>query len=367
MNIQVQPGRSHNTQLGLVDVDIHPRPNAPEELKPFIAQRWWEHLQTFGARRRLGYVKGHLYPKAHPADGQRLDAWTPSGGMPGTDLAFMRKQHLDAYGVDVGIMNPLGLSGQGLLDPGLSAALATATNDWQLEVWNKPEPRLKASIVVPYEDAEASRAEIRKRAGDKRFAHVMLLSRTAEALGRKRYWPIYEAAVEADMPIGIHVFGFSGWAATPAGWPSFYIEEMTEHAASCSVLVMSMIMEGLFEHLPTLKVVMIESGVGWAPSFGWRMDKHWKRLRSEVPHLKRAPSEYLRENFWFSTQPMEEPEHPRDIVDIIDWVGANRILFASDYPHWDYDDPLLAIPPSLGDARRRAIFSDNARALYQFG
>jgi predicted TIM-barrel fold metal-dependent hydrolase len=51
---------------------------------------------------------------------------------------------------------------------------------------------LKASVVVPDEDSEASAAEIRRRAGDTSFAQVMMLSRTSQALGRKRYWPIYQ-------------------------------------------------------------------------------------------------------------------------------------------------------------------------------
>jgi len=367
MNIQVpSPLRNHNTRLGLIDVDIHPRPKSLAELKPFLAQNWWDHLQTTGVRRRHAYVKGHPYPKAHPADGQRLDAWTPDGGMPGSDLDFMRKQHLDHYGVDFGIMNPLGASGQGEQNRLLSAALASATNDWQLECWNRHEPRLKASIVVPYEDGEASRVEIRKRAGDKRFAHVLMLSRTAEALGRPRYWPIYEEAVAHGLPIGVHVFGYSGWAATPAGWPSFYVEEMTEHSASTAAFMMSMIMEGVFERFPTLKIALIEAGFAWIPAFGWRMDRHWKRLKAEVPHLKRAPSEYMREHFWVSTQPMEEPEHPADLIDVMGWIGWDRILFASDYPHWDYDDAAIGLPASLGNEKRQMIRSGNAQALYRF-
>ena len=47
------------------------------------------------------------------------------------------------------------------------------------------------------------------------------------------------------------------------------------------------------------------------------------------------------------------------------WVGWDRIMFASDYPHWDFDDPVLALPPSLDDAQRAKIFSENARALYR--
>jgi hypothetical protein len=152
---------------------------------------------------------------------------------------------------------------------------------------------------------------------------------------------------------------------TNTGWPSFYIEEMTEHATSAQALVTSMIMEGLFEHLPGLKIVLIESGFAWLPALGWRLDKHWKTLKDEVPHLKRAPSEYIREHFWVSTQPMEEPEDPAHLIDVMEWIGWDRILFASDYPHWDFDDPFLALPPSLDERRRTQIFHDNACTLYR--
>ena len=193
-----------------------------------------------------------------------------------------------------------------------------------------------------------------------------MMSRTAEAHGRRRYWPIYEAACEAGLPIGVHVFGYAGYASSNTGWLSYYVEEMTEHETSTSALLTSMIMEGVFEEFPQLKLVLIEAGFAWLPALGWRLDRNWHRLKAEVPHVKRPPSEYIRENVWVSTQPMEEPEQPSDLTDIIDWIGWDRMLFASDYPHWDFDDPHLAIPPSFGEARRRGILSDNAKALYGF-
>jgi predicted TIM-barrel fold metal-dependent hydrolase len=366
MNIEVRaPLRAQKSRVGLVDVDIHPKASL-EDLRPFLSDHWRHYLQTYGTRQRHGYVRGYPYPKAQPQAARR-DAWPPDGGLPASNLAFMREQHLDHYGVDFGVMNPLSPSGQGEQNPEFSAAMAFAANEAQLEHWNRPEPRLKASVVVPYEDGEASRLEIKRRAGDRRFAHVLILSRTSELLGKRRYWPIFEAAVEAGLPIGIHVFGYSGWAMTNGGWPSFYIEEMTEHATSCQAMVTSLIMEGVFERYPELKIVLIESGFGWLPALGWRLDKHWKRLRDEVPHLTRAPSEYLREHFWVSTQPMEEAENPDHVVDAMQWVGFDKILFASDYPHWDFDDPMLALPPQLSDERRRMIYSGNARALYRLG
>ena len=84
-----------------------------------------------------------------------------------------------------------------------------------------------------------------------------------------------------------------------------------------------------------------------------------------MPHLKKAPSEYLRQHFWVSTQPMEEAEEPEQLIDTMSWVGWDHIMFASDYPHWDFDDPLNALPPSLNEERRAKIFSENARALYK--
>ena len=364
MNIEVRaPQRTQQARLDIVDCDFHPKMTL-EGMRPFLSNQWWDYLQTYGNRSRHGYAKGYAYPKMTP-QAARSDAWPPGGGLPASDLDFVRQQHLDFYGIAAVIMNPLSPTGQGDQNVGLSVAMATAANECQLAQWTSREPRLKSSVVVPYEDGAASAAEIRKRAGNRDFAQVFMLSRTSEAAGRRRYWPIYEAAVEAGLPVGIHVFGYSGWPMSSSGWPSFYIEEMTEHATSAQSMVTSMIMEGIFERLPELKVVLIESGFGWLPALGWRLDKHWKRMKDEVPHLKMAPSEYIKKHFWVTTQPMEETETPEHLIEVMNWIGMDRIMFSSDYPHWDFDDPFVALPPTLTDAQKRMIYSGNARALYK--
>ena len=366
MNIEVrQPVLTAKPEVkpAIIDCDIHPKASM-EALKPYLTKRWWDYIQTYGTRPRHGFAKGYPYPKGTPQAARR-DAWPPTGGLPGSDLAFMQAQHLDHYGIEYGVMNPLSPSGQGDQNPELSAALASAINDWQANDMCRPEPRLKASIVVPYDDAEASRTEINRRAGNRDFVQILLLSRMGEAAGRRRYWPIYEAAVEHGLPVGIHVFGYSGWAMTNTGWCSYYIEEATEHATSSQAVVTSFIMEGVFERFPTLKIALIKSGFAWLPALGWRLDKHWKHLKDEVPHLKRAPSEYIREHFFVSTQPMEEPEDPDHLMDVLNWIGLDNIMFASDYPHWDFDDPFQALPPSLNKEQLRRIYSGNARKLYR--
>ncbi|MEN0076562.1 MAG: amidohydrolase family protein [Paracraurococcus sp.] len=358
------PGRPAAATLGLIDVDIHPRPKALAELKPFLSERWWQHLQTWGMRQRHGFTAGQPpFPKAQPLASRR-DAWPPNGGTPASDLDFLRFQLLDNFGIDYGVLNPLQPSGQGDRNNAFSAAMAHAVNEWQLECWLRKEPRLRGSVVVPYEDPQASAAEIRKRAGDPNFCQVLMMSRTAEPAGNPRYWPIYEAAAEVGLPVAFHAFGYSGWAMTNGGWPSFYIEEVSEHATSCQNQVISLVVEGAFERIPGLKVVLIECGFAWLPSVGWRLDTHWKSLKSEVPHLTRAPSEQIREHIWVSTQPMEEPERGAHLIDIMGWIGWDRILFASDYPHWDFDDPRQALPGLIPAEHRAGIYGGNARALY---
>ena len=352
--------------LGLVDVDIHPRMKKATDLNRWLSKRWQDHLSTYGIRARHGFVGGQPpFPKAQPLACRR-DAWPPTGGTPASDLDFLRFQLLDHYGTDIGVLNPLQPSGQGDNNNEFSAAMAHAVNEWQLEEWTRKEPRLRASVVVPYDDGPASAREIALRANDPNFCQVLMMSRTAEPAGKSRYWPIYEAAEAAGLPVAYHAFGYSGWAMTNGGWPSFYTEEVSEHAISAQNQLASLVVEGVFERFPKLKVVLIECGFGWVPNVAWRLDNHWKQLRSEVPHLKLKPSEYIKRNVWVSTQPMEEPERPEHILDIMEWIGWDKILFASDYPHWDFDDPLLALSGAINAEKRRDIYGGNAIKLYGF-
>jgi predicted TIM-barrel fold metal-dependent hydrolase len=352
-----------STRLMIADGDIHPRPAKASDLYPWLSKQWQEVFETFGGRARHGWEKGTPYPKMQPMASRR-DAWPKTGGGPASDLEMLREQLLDLHNVEVGIMNPLSPSGQGFQNIDMSIAFTRAVNEWQVAAWAAPEPRLKASIVVPYEDGVAAAKEIRHWAGNKHFAQILLLSRTNEPLGMRRYWPVYEAAQEAGLPVGIHAFGYGGTPITSSGWGSYYCEEMVDHAVCAQAGLTSMIMEGVFERFPKLKVISIEAGVAWAPALMWRLDAQWKKLKAETPHLKLLPSEYLRRQVWWTTQPIEEPEPREKLTEMIDWLGWDKLIFATDYPHWDFDDPQYAFPMKISEENKRKLFRENARLVY---
>jgi uncharacterized protein len=366
MNIQVrerpQGAEAVVAKTAIADCDIHPARANKKELYPWLAKRWHAHLETYQQHPYQGMLEGPPYPKAQP-NASRRDAYPPEGGPQGSSLSFMQKQHLDPNNVVLGVLNPL-RTGQGIRNHDLAAAICSAINDWQIEKWTSQDKRLKGSIVVANEDGVTAAKEIRKRAGDKNYVQVLLLSRNVEPLGQRRYWPIYEAAEEAGLPVGVHAFGFGGNPITASGWPSYYIEEMVGHSQCQQTALASLVLEGVFERFPKLNMVMIEAGFGWAPSLAWRLDKVWQRLGSEVPHVKRPPSEYIREHIWWTTQPMEDPERRQDLFDLIGWIGWDKLLFATDYPHWDYDDPSRVLPPGVSDVNREAFYLGNAKKVY---
>src|SRR5207245_4709305 len=145
---------------------------------------------------------------------------------------------------------------------------------------------------VSYEDPEASAAEIERWASDKRFLQVLTSARTTEPLGRRRYWKIYEACAMHDIPLAFHFGGSGGSPITGAGWPSYYFEDHCGMPATFEAQITSYVYEGVFEHFPELRVVLIEGAFGWLPALCWRMDNAYAKLKAEVPHLKKMPSEY---------------------------------------------------------------------------
>ena len=131
--------------------------------------------------------------------------------------------------------------------------------------------------------------------------------------------------------------------------------------------VNSLVCEGVFEKFPDLKFVAIEGGIAWLPHLMWRMDKNYKALRATTPWLKKLPSQYIKEHIRLTTQPIEEPENPQHILQIFEMIDAkNTVMFSSDYPHWDFDNPKMALPPLKGELKENILWR-NAATLYNLG
>jgi len=349
-------------KLAVIDCDIHNAPPSNQALAKYMPKRWADYLDGYG----LTPVKrGAWYPKVYPK-AARADSWPTGGGAPGSDLAFLQTQLLDEWGISYGLLNPLyGVKTHN--NAPYAQAVSRALNDWQVAEWLDPEPRLRGSIATPYEAPDLAAEEIDRCAQDPRFAHILLLIRTSEPLGRRKYWPLYAAAVRNNLPVAIHFGGAGDGPITGNGWPSFYYEDHTGMAQAFQPQVASLVLEGVFEQFPDLRIILIEAGFAWMAPLMWRLDRSWRLLRNEVPDLRQPPSQYIRKHFWMTTQPVEEPAQPAHFQQLLQHIDMDdRFLFATDYPHWDFDSPSQALPPSLAPELRRKILAENAAALYGF-
>lgn len=352
-------------KIGVVDCDIHPAMKKSSDIRKYLPDNWQRHYDEVGGHTRMPFTGSPQHPKPTPHLARR-DAVPPEGGPPGSSLAFMREQYLDPYDVEIGCMQmtlPNAASTERNIEYG--AAICSALNEWQVDEWTSREPRLKASLIVPQEAPELAIKEIRRHAGGGHFTSMLITNRCIEPLGRQRYWPIYAEAEAQGLTWGMHTGGVTGYPATPgSGWPSYYVDWHHMVAQASQAQLTSLVMEGVCEEFPNLKIVMLEGGFSWVPALCWRLDALWEKMRFEVPRVKRPPSEYVRQNFWFGTQPMEEFENPEYLRQVFDWIGWDRVVYASDYPHWDFDDPRYAFPIRMSEAERRMLLSDNARTAF---
>jgi predicted TIM-barrel fold metal-dependent hydrolase len=346
----------------VIDVDVHPVSTA-SQLAPYLATRWREYLDTWGRRTRH---EGDLLPPLRP--GAARDDSVPPSGTPGSDPAFAAAQLLDTHDITLAILtNEMGMYPQ--TPTPFGEALMRAENDWMKECWLDEDERWLAGVATHYESPDRAVAELARclEMSDK-FVEIVGSTRTERPLGDEKYWPLYEAVTHYGLPFAIHPGGTGTHQTTGSGWPSYYFENHVNYPIGMFTHIASMIFEGIFDRWPTLRVVVLEGGWSWAIPFAWRLDNTWEVQRAEVPHLERRPSEYVSDHFWFSTQPMEEPTNPKWFARLYEHLEGSglgdRLMFSSDYPHWDFDDPFRALPPTLSATAKRAVLADNAAQLY---
>jgi len=357
----------------IIDTDVHNAvpPDAVGALSRYLPDRWAGYLDLIGAR-SLGE---DVLVRMRPATA-RADAWPPNGKGPGEDPDFAREQLLEKWGIDHAILNNTSGTWQpyigGNQPAKLTVALMHALNEWNREQWLGHDSRWLSAICVPVEHPDAAAREIalRRESEDAdRWVQILLADRLERPIGHEKYRPMLEAAAHYDIPIAFHPGGRGMNPITASGWPSTYYEDHVGYPQAAFSQLASLIFEGVFDRLPGLKVVIVEGGYSWSAPFAWRLDRCWNLLHEEVPHLARRPSEYLAQHVWFTTQPVEEPERPAWFTGMVDQmrsVGlADRLMFSTDYPHWDFDAPSEAIPRTLSAPDRAAIMYRTASALYR--
>lgn len=322
------------------------------EVGAYLDDYWREYADEAGFRAPSSVAT--VYPPAAPTTRRPGADDSPEGLL----------AHLDGEGATHAVVNCF--SGvEALRNVDFANAYATAVNEWLAAEWLAHDERLRAGIVVKPDDPAGAAAEVARRAGDPRFVHVLLPVRADRPYGNRLYWPLLEAAVEHGRPLALHFGGSSGNPPTPVGWPSYYLEEYVGMGHIFEAQLTSLIAEGAFERFPELRVVLLESGFGWLPPLLWRLDKEWKGLRREIPWVKTAPSETIRERVRVAVQPVDGPPDAEGLARLLERLGSDDLLvYSSDYPHAHLRTYEEALGPVVSPELDRRIRHDNAAALY---
>ena len=368
------------SHLGSIDCDVHPSVPGMRALLPYLDDFWRDSVEDRG----IASLESISYPpnapitarpdfRARPPPSPTLPSPASGGGLGrgagevrervATTVSELQAQVFDRWGMSFAICNCL-YGVQLVLSEDMARAFTRALNDWIAKEWLDREERLRASIVVSLQNVEFAVDEIERCARDPRFVQVLLLAMGEVPLGRRHFWPVYAAAERHGLPIGIHAGSAYRHPVTSLGWPTYYIEDYAAQAQGFQSQVTSLICEGVLTKHPGLKVVLIESGVTWAPAFLWRMSKFWRGLRTEVPWLDRSPLEIFRDHFRLTVQPFDAPDSPDVVRRLIGHLGSDELLlFSSDYPHWQFDGDNF-LPAGIPSDLVRKIMVDNPHATY---
>ncbi|MGE0877342.1 MAG: amidohydrolase family protein [Acidimicrobiia bacterium] len=295
-----------------------------------------------------------------------------------------RLELMDSLGIWAQILYPnvVGFGAQGLgriEDPKLRELTVSIWNDAMADIQNASGGRLMGMGILPWWDADIAVAELHRMAA----LGLHGVASTSDPqdyfglpdLSDEMWAPVFEAIVEHDFPLNFHI-GASASIASFIGqnpWPSsgpdvgLAIGSAMIYLNNARVLA-NFVYSGLLERYPTLKLVSVESGLGWVPFMLEALDH---QLSETAPHLmgtklSMLPSAYFRRQvygcFWFEND---------GLVNAINKLGVDNCMFETDFPHPTclYPDPLTRIH-SVFDAAgcdetfRRKVMCDNAARVY---
>lgn len=346
--------------MNAIDTDVHNDLPSYAELKPYLAKAWHPWIENGGP-----HFAARAY--ANTGSGRMDDAVREDDGLCAGDPDWVIQQLLHKYRIDLGVLTGTMTGASVQHNARFAAALVSAYNDWLLETWVRPYACFKGSIHVAPQDPEAAAKEIHRLGEHPGMVQVLMASAARIPYGNPIYWPIYRAAVAHNLPVAIHVGAEGTGLANPptsVGYPSSYLEFHSDHSQTMMGHCVSLVTEGTFSAFPTLRFGFIEGGICWAPYVMGRLDRLYPALKAEVPHLTELPSAVILAHCYFSTQPIEEPENHAHLLQMFALLRAEKtVIFASDYPHWDFDNPLTAFAFFPKELKRR-IFVDNVVDFY---
>ena len=243
--------------------------------------------------------------------------------------------------------------------------LSWAYSRWLTEEVLPHEPRMKTMIYLPFNTPSACMRVIEQFTGKPGVVGFMVTSPRLRPVHDNVYMPIYRALEERNMPLGFHAGLGMGMERAWEGMNRF----ISVHALGFTwfniVHMTNMLINGIPERFPKLKIIWIESGLAWIPFLMQRLDNEYMMRTSEAPLLKMKPSEYMANRFYYTTQPIENTNLEALQFNLKMINAEKTLLFASDFPHWDFNLPSTIYDlPFLNEQAKRNILGETARQVY---
>jgi predicted TIM-barrel fold metal-dependent hydrolase len=370
----------------IFDSDTHVGPYM-EVLEPYLSEAeksllsGWAQYKTVNKRGQQTYTRGQRLYRRRLGDARADQA--PAGYMAGyTGVKREREpsprvdhdpaeriRDMDYEGVDVNLTLPSGWFGTWTTgdDVALEAAMYRAYHRWMQDYCAEYPRRLGGVILTCGRDVQAGLQEIR-RCGKAQWAWgIMLYAPYGTPLDHPDFEPVWAAAAEHDLAVVLHTFTVMPPYA-PGGldtWENLFIQRSAAHPWCGMRNMAALIGSGVMDRYPRLRIATLEAGHGWLPFWMKRLDEHYNMIRAALPPLGMKPSEYVTSGRYF--QSIEVPEGEALTKAVMDLVGDDVLMYASDYPHGESHFPetvKLAMAWDFPEARRRKLMWDNAVRLY---
>jgi predicted TIM-barrel fold metal-dependent hydrolase len=245
--------------------------------------------------------------------------------------------------------------------------MLTAYNRWMADHCAPYPSRLKGVLMCSMRDMSLGVAEIRRCAKEPWVAGICVSGHMDDRnLDDPFFHPLWAEARAQELPILVH----AGTARPPYPLGTFELSETLfllhsmQHPLEQQRAVASLVGGGVLDLFPEVRFGFLESGCGWVPWFMERLDERFEKLRHHVPLCKKRPREHMTgPQCFFACDPDES-----SVDHFLEVMGEERLIYASDYPHWDAKFPdtvtMITERTTLSDAQKARILGDNARKLF---